>query len=63
MHKPDFSVLTVASLLRLKIKALIPAPTDCEVRSVIKFLNAQNIVPIEIHHTGLVIGESEFKSQ
>ena len=31
------------------MEALIPAPTDCEVRSVIKFLNAQSIVPIEIH--------------
>lgn len=32
------------------MEALIPAPADCEVRSVIKFLNAQSIVPIEIHH-------------
>ena len=31
------------------MEALIPAPADCEVRSVIKFLNAQNIAPIEIH--------------
>ena len=30
-------VLTVASLQRLKMEALIPAPVDCEVRSVIKF--------------------------
>ena len=29
-------VLTVASLQRLKMEALIPAPADCEVRSVIK---------------------------
>ena len=29
-------VLTVASLQRLKIEALIPAPADCEVRSTIK---------------------------
>ena len=42
-------VLTVASLQRLKMEALIPAPADCEVRSVIKFLNAQNIAPIEFH--------------
>ena len=34
-------VLTVASLQRLKVEALIPAPANCEVRSVI--LNAQNI--------------------
>jgi hypothetical protein len=31
------------------MEALIPAPADCEVRSVIKFLNAQSIVLIEIH--------------
>ena len=42
-------VLAVASLQRLKMETLIPAPADCEVWSVIKFLNAQNIVPIEIH--------------
>jgi histone-lysine N-methyltransferase SETMAR len=30
------------------MEALIPAPADCEVRSVIKFLNAQSIAPIEI---------------
>jgi hypothetical protein len=29
--------------------AVIPAPADCEVRSVIKFLHAQGIAPIEIH--------------
>ena len=26
-----------------------PAPADCEVRSVIKFLNAHSIAPIEVH--------------
>ena len=31
------------------MEALIPAPADCEVRSVMKFLNAERIVPIEIH--------------
>ena len=41
-------VLTLASLQRLKMESLIPAPTNCEVRSVIKFLNAQSIAPIEI---------------
>ena len=43
------SVFTVASLQRLKMEALIPAPADCDVWSVIKFLNAQSIVPISIH--------------
>ena len=33
----------------MKIVALIPAPAECEVQSAIKFLNAQSIVPIEIH--------------
>ena len=41
--------LTVASLQRLKMEALIPSSTDCEVRSVIKFLNAQRISPIILH--------------
>ena len=39
-------VLTVASLQRLKLEAFIPASADCEVRSVIKFLNAQIIASI-----------------
>ena len=42
-------VLTVASLQRLKLGDLIPAPADCEVRCVIKVLNAQSLAPIEIH--------------
>ena len=42
-------VLTVALLHRLKMEAFMPTPTDYEVRSVIKFLNAQSIAPIEIH--------------
>ena len=41
-------VLTVASLQRLKMKALILAPADCEVRYMLKFLNAKTIAPIEI---------------
>ena len=41
-------VLTVASLEQLKMEALIPAPANCEVWSVIKFLNAQNVELIEI---------------
>ena len=43
------TVLTVTSLERLKMEALIPAPADCEVRSIIKCLNAQSIEPVEIH--------------
>ena len=42
-------VPTVASLQRLKMEALILSSADCEVRSLIKFLNAQSIAPIEIH--------------
>ncbi|KAJ4439764.1 hypothetical protein ANN_07892 [Periplaneta americana] len=41
-------VLSVASLHWLKMDVPIPAPAACEVRSVIKFLNAQGIAPIEI---------------
>ena len=41
-------VLTIASLQLLKMKALNPAPEDCEVRSVIKFLYSQSMAPIEI---------------
>ena len=41
---------TVTSLQRLKMAALITAPADCEVQSVMKFLTAQSIVLIEIHH-------------
>ena len=44
-----FRVLTLASLQRMKLEALIPAPSDGEVRSIIKFLNAESIVPIEVH--------------
>ena len=39
-----YQVLTVASLQRLKVEALIPAPADCEVWSVIKFLNNKRCV-------------------
>ncbi|KAJ4443640.1 hypothetical protein ANN_05314 [Periplaneta americana] len=41
-------VLSVASLHWLKMDAPIPAPAECEVWSIIKFLNAQGIAPIEI---------------
>ena len=44
-----YRVLTVAFLQRLRMEAFIPTPADCEMRSVIKFLNAQSIAPIEIH--------------
>ena len=43
-------VLTVVSLQRLKMEALILAPADCDVRFVIRFLNEESIAPIEIHH-------------
>ena len=43
-------VLTVASMQQLLMEALILAPADCEVLSVIKFLNMQSIVPIEMHY-------------
>ena len=39
-----FRVLRVASLQRLKMEAIIRAPADCEVRSGIKFLNAEHSV-------------------
>ena len=39
-----YRVLTVASLQRLKVEALIPDPADCEVWSVIKFLNNKRCV-------------------
>ena len=42
-------VLTVASLQRFKMEALILAPDDYEVWSLIKFLNAQSISPIEVY--------------
>ena len=42
-------VLTEASLQQLKLEALIPAPVDCQSRSLIKFLNAQSILQIENH--------------
>ena len=42
-------VLTIASLQRFKMEAVIPAPVGCEVRYMVKFYNAQGIPPIEIH--------------
>ena len=40
---------TAASLQGLNMEALIPVPAECEIRSVMKFLNAQSIAPIQIH--------------
>ena len=55
--------LTVASLQRLRMEALIPAPANCEVRSVIKFLNAKIITPIEIQrHLCQVYGRTRLDS-
>ena len=55
-------VLTEASLQRLTMEALIPAPVDCEVRSMIKFLNAQSIVPIKIRcHLCQVYGHTRLE--
>ena len=42
-------VLTVASSQHLKLVALISAPADCEVRSMIKFLYTHIGAPNEIH--------------
>ena len=44
-----FRFLTISLLQRLKMEALIPAPADCEVRSMLWFFIAQNISLIEIH--------------
>ena len=53
--------LTVESLQRLKMEALIPAPADREMWFVIKVLNAQSIAPNKIYHTGLT--SREFRVQ
>ncbi|KAJ4444382.1 hypothetical protein ANN_06174 [Periplaneta americana] len=49
MRSRTSQVLSVASLHWLKMDAPIPAPATCEVQSVMKFLNAQGIAPIEIY--------------
>ena len=55
-------VLTVESLQRLKMEALIPAPSECEVRSMIKFLNAQSpskvIVSCASCHLPLLVAQN-----
>ncbi|KAJ4438847.1 hypothetical protein ANN_14800 [Periplaneta americana] len=49
-QKPDRSRLVpVAWQQWSEMEALIPSPAACEVRSVIKFFNAQSIALIEIH--------------
>ncbi|KAJ4448384.1 hypothetical protein ANN_10400 [Periplaneta americana] len=48
--QPDrFRLVPVAWQQWSEMEALIPSPAACEVRSVIKFFNAQSIAPIEIH--------------
>ncbi|GBM87857.1 hypothetical protein AVEN_182879-1 [Araneus ventricosus] len=39
----------VANLLQTKIAIWVADPSDCEMRSVIRFLNARNVKPAEIH--------------
>ena len=56
-------VLTVALLQQLKMEALIPAPADCEVWSVVKFLNAQSIALNEIHCQLCQVYESNIMSK
>ena len=58
-----FRVLTVALLQRLKLVALAPAPGNCEVWSVIKFLNVQRIAPIEIYQLCQVYGPNVLSKQ
>ncbi|KAJ4438533.1 hypothetical protein ANN_14478 [Periplaneta americana] len=48
--QPDRSrLVSVAWQQWSEMEALIPSPAACEVRSVIKFFNAQSIAPIDIH--------------
>ncbi|KAJ4427319.1 hypothetical protein ANN_24939 [Periplaneta americana] len=50
IQKPDRSRLVPVEWQQCsEMEALIPSPAACEVRSVIKFFNAQSIAPIEIH--------------
>ena len=53
----------VASLQPLTVEALIPAASDCKVRSVIKFLNAQSIAPIEIRQVCQVYDHNRLDGQ
>ena len=45
---PEFSQYHCSQ--QLKMEALIAAPANCEVLSVIRFLNSQSIVVVEIYH-------------
>ena len=56
-------VFIVVRLQRLKMKALIPSSADCVVRSVIKVLNAQSIIPVEIRQLCHVYGHTWLDSQ
>ena len=58
-----FRVLTVASLQRLKLEVLIPTPADCEVSSVIKFLNSQSTASIEIRQLWQAYGYTRLDDQ
>ena len=55
--KGTSQILTLASLQRLKMEALIAVPAYGEVRSVKKIFNTQSTAPIEIQHAGLVFRE------
>ena len=50
-------------LQQLKMVTLIPAPADCAVQSVIKFLNAQSVTLIKIHQLCLVYGPNVMSKQ
>ena len=57
-------VFTVESLQLLKMEAPISTPANSEVRSIIKFLNALSIAPIEINlHLYQVYGHTRFRGQ
>ena len=43
-------VLCLGSLLSLNMFKTIEGAADCEIRSVIRFLNSRNVLPSEIHH-------------
>jgi len=43
-------VLCLCLFLALNKFKTIEGTVDCEIRSVIRFLNARNVLPIEIHH-------------
>jgi hypothetical protein len=47
----DVLILSFCEFLQyLKISKKIKNPAECEVRALIRFLNAQNVGPIEIYH-------------